>query len=191
MSISKDLIHNSFIASIDLFLDLQDWAGWIDDTATLIVKALKSGHKLVLFGNGGSAADAQHIATELVGGFRDHARDSYAAIALSTDTSALTAIGNDYSFDLVFQRQVQALVNPGDVVIAISTSGNSKNVLEGAKQAKKCGALVIGFTGRTGGQLREVCDTSLCVPSSDTPKIQEAHITVGHILAELIEQGMK
>lgn len=191
MKNGKDLIYNSLIASVDLFLDLRDFAGWIDDIATVITTALKDGHKLVLFGNGGSAADAQHIATELIGGFREHSRPSYPAIALTTDTSALTAIGNDYSFEHVFERQVQALVQPGDVVIALSTSGNSKNVLAGAKQAKKNGGIVVGFTGATGGELRKVADVCLCVPSSDTPKIQEAHITVGHILAELIEEGMK
>jgi D-sedoheptulose 7-phosphate isomerase len=109
---------------------------------------------------------------------------------LTTDTSALTAIGNDYNFDDVFSRQVQAMVNPGDVVIAISTSGNSKNILKGAQEARARRATVVGFTGATGGKLKEICDLCLCVPSTDTPRIQEAHITVGHILCAIVEQAV-
>ena len=162
----------------------------IEKIADVLVRAYRRGNKMVLFGNGGSAADAQHLATELMGGFTNHSRKSLPALALTTDTSALTAIGNDYSFDEVFARQVQAMVNPGDVVIAISTSGNSKNVLLGAVEAKTRKATVVGFTGAAGGKLKAECDICLCVPSSDTPRIQEAHITVGHIVCAIVEQAV-
>jgi D-sedoheptulose 7-phosphate isomerase len=158
--------------------------------AKILVDAYKKGKKMVLFGNGGSAADAQHLATELLGGFTIHERKSLPAIALTTDTSALTAIANDFSYEQIFSRQVEAMVEPGDVVIAITTSGNSKNVLEGAKAARARKATVVGFTGATGGQLKNLCDLCLCVPSTNTPKIQEAHITVGHILCAIVEQAL-
>ncbi len=160
----------------------------IRQIAKVLVDAYKKGGKMVLFGNGGSAADAQHLATELLGGFTIHKRASLPALALTTDTSALTAIGNDFSFDDVFARQVEAMVNPGDVVIAISTSGNSENVLRGAKAAKIRKATVVGFSGESGGKLKALCDICLCVPSANTPRIQEAHITVGHILCATVEQ---
>lgn len=160
----------------------------IQKIARVLVDAYKKGGKMVLFGNGGSAADAQHLATELLGGFTIHKRASLPALALTTDTSALTAIGNDFSFEDVFARQVEAMVNPGDVVIALSTSGNSENVLRGAKAAKARKATVVGFTGETGGKLKGQCDICLCVPSTSTPRIQEAHITVGHILCAIVEQ---
>lgn len=156
----------------------------------LLITAYKKGNKMVLFGNGGSAADAQHIATELLGGFNDHSRPSYPALALTTDTSALTAIGNDFSFEEIFSRQVQSMVNSGDVVIAISTSGNSANVIRGAQMAKKRGATVIGFTGESGGKLKNESDVCLCIPSSNTPRIQEAHITIGHIITAAIEEEL-
>jgi D-sedoheptulose 7-phosphate isomerase len=160
----------------------------IKKIARVLVEAYKKGNKMVLFGNGGSAADAQHIATELLGGFTIHKRASLPALALTTDTSALTAIGNDFSFEDVFARQVEAMVNAGDVVIAISTSGNSENVLRGAKAGKARKATVVGFTGESGGKLKGECDLCLQVPSDSTPRIQEAHITVGHILCAIVEQ---
>lgn len=162
----------------------------IREIARVLVAAYKNGKKMVLFGNGGSAADSQHLATELLGGFTIHERKSLPAIALTTDTSALTAIGNDFSYEQVFSRQVEAMVEPGDVVIAISTSGNSKNVIEGAKMARQKKAVVVGFTGQTGGKLKAECDHCLCVPSVSTPRIQEAHITVGHILCAIVEQAL-
>lgn len=153
-----------------------------------IVKAYRHGHKVVLFGNGGSAADAQHIAAEFVGKFRFD-RPSLPAIALSANTSAVTAIANDFSYDTVFERGVDALVEPGDVAIAISTSGKSPNVLAGAEAAKRRGATTIALCG-SGGSLAGRCAIALAVPSSDTPRVQEVHITVGHIICELAEEEL-
>lgn len=183
--ISKILLETSGVLA-----EMAKDTSTIEKIADVLVKAYRRGNKMVLFGNGGSAADAQHLATELLGGFTNHSRKSLPALALTTDTSALTAIGNDYNFDDVFARQVQAMVNPGDVVIAISTSGNSKNVLRGIAMARTRKASVIGFTGATGGKLKPECDVCLCVPSSDTPRIQEAHITVGHIVCAIVEQAV-
>jgi len=160
----------------------------IEKIAEVLVSAYRKGNKMVLFGNGGSAADAQHLATELLGGFTNHSRKSLPALALTTDTSALTAIGNDYNFEEVFSRQVDAMVNAGDVVIAISTSGNSKNILKGALAAKARKATVVAFTGADGGKLKDICDIALRVPSNNTPRVQEAHITVGHIVCAIVEQ---
>jgi len=156
--------------------------------ADLLVDAFKKGNKVLLFGNGGSAADAQHIACELAGKFYLD-RDPLPAIALTTNTSSLTAIGNDYSYEEVFVRQVKALAREGDIAIGISTSGNSPNVLRGIKEAKRFGATTIAFTGR-GGRLKELADYTLSVPSVDTPRIQEVHITAGHIICYLVEQAL-
>ena len=156
--------------------------------ADLLVDAFRKGNKVLLFGNGGSAADAQHIACELAGKFYLD-RAPLPAIALTTNTSALTAIGNDYGYEEVFVRQVKSLVKQGDIVIGISTSGNSPNVLRGIEEAKRFGAITIAFTGR-GGRLKELADYVLSVPSVDTPRIQEAHITAGHIICYLVEQIM-
>lgn len=161
----------------------------IEKAAEILVMAYRSGRKMVLFGNGGSAADAQHLATELVNGFTIHDRPSLPALALTTDTSTLTAIGNDFEFEKVFSRQVESMVSPGDVVIALSTSGNSKNVLRGAEMARRRQAIVIGLTGESGGKLKDLCDVCIRVPSKDTPRIQESHIAVGHILCALIERA--
>lgn len=156
--------------------------------ADLVVDAFRKGNKVLLFGNGGSAADAQHIACELAGKFYLD-RDPLPAIALTTNTSSLTAIGNDYSYEEVFVRQVKSLVKQGDIVIGISTSGNSPNVLRGIEEAKRFGATTIAFTGR-GGRLKELADYVLSIPSVDTPRIQEAHITAGHIICYLVEQAL-
>jgi len=161
----------------------------IDEITRVIVNAYKENKKVILFGNGGSAADAQHIAGELVGKFYLE-RKALAAIALTTNTSELTAIANDYSFNRVFARQVEALVNPGDIAIGITTSGNSLNVIEGIKEAKLRGAVTIGFTGASGGKLKENVDYLLAVPSEDTPHIQESHIMIGHIICYLVEKKL-
>jgi D-sedoheptulose 7-phosphate isomerase len=173
-----------------LLAKMADDTGLIQQVATALVQAYRNGKKMVLFGNGGSAADAQHLATEMIGGFNNHERPSLPALALTTDTSALTAIGNDYAFDQVFARQVNAMVNGGDVVIAISTSGNSRNVIEGARVARAKKAVVVGFTGESGGRLKQECDLCVCVPSRSTARIQEAHITIGHILCAMVEQSL-
>ena len=156
--------------------------------ADLLIDAFKKGNKVLLFGNGGSAADAQHIACELAGKFYLD-RAPLPAIALTTNTSSLTAIGNDYSYDEIFSRQLKALVRRGDIAIGISTSGNSPNVLRGVEEAKHSGATTIAFTGRE-GRLKELADYVLSIPSVDTPRIQEAHITAGHIICYLVEQAL-
>jgi len=164
-----------------------------DDILTLSNKAsqtLQNGNKILLFGNGGSAADAQHIAAELSGRYKKERR-GLAGLALTTDTSALTAIGNDYGYDRVFDRQVEALANKGDMLIGISTSGNSKNVINALKLAKEIGCTTYGFTGRDGGGMNEVCDLNLVVPSDDTPRIQEMHIMIGHIMCTIIDEQIK
>lgn len=159
----------------------------IAQAAEWIVEAYRNGGKLILFGNGGSAGDAQHIAAELVGRF-ERERRALPAIALTTNSSTLTAIGNDYGYDKIFSRQVEAWAQPADVVIGISTSGNSPNVLEGIAAAKSKGAKTIGLTGEKGGKLASQADLCLKVPSSNTARIQESHIMIGHLLCLLLEQ---
>ena len=155
--------------------------------AEQIARALAAGGKLILFGNGGSAADAQHIAAEFVVRLREH-RAPLAAVALTVNTSVLTATGNDFGFEHVFARQVEALARPGDVILALSTSGASPNVLFAAEAGHQRGAWVAGLTGESGGALRKRCDVLINVPSQDSQRIQEAHITVGHILCALVER---
>lgn len=157
-------------------------------TVHLCRTALNRGGKIVFFGNGGSAADAQHLAAELVVRYRQE-RPAMAAIALTTDSSILTACANDYSYDHIFTRQVEALVRPEDAVIGISTSGNSPNVLAGLEAARRLGAVTIGFTGRDGGKMPSLCDALLVVPSDVTARIQEMHIMIGHALCDLLEQA--
>lgn len=161
----------------------------ISEIATISVDALRDGHSLYLMGNGGSAADAQHISGELVGRFKKD-RKALPALALTTNTSVLTAISNDYGYDLSFERQVDAFVKNGDVVFGLSTSGNSANIINAIKSAKKRGAKTIGFTGKDGGKLKDYVDVCLMVPSSETPRIQECHITVGHIICSIIEKAL-
>jgi len=168
---------------------LKEQSKIIGKIAERVIECYREGKKVILFGNGGSAADAQHIATELVCRFQKE-RKSLPAIALTTDTSALTAIGNDYGFDRIFSRQVESITEKGDVVIGISTSGNSVNVIEGVKEAKKLGAYTIGFLGATGGKLKNIVDLALCIPSEKTARIQETHITVGHIVCEIVEEEL-
>ncbi|MBB3281194.1 MULTISPECIES: D-sedoheptulose 7-phosphate isomerase [unclassified Roseateles] len=157
--------------------------------ATLMSDTLRAGRKLMLMGNGGSAADCQHLAAEFTGRF-SRERAPLAAVALTTDSSALTCIGNDYGFEQVFSRQVAGLGAPGDCVIGISTSGNSPNVLRGLAQARQLGMTTIGLSGRDGGAMRELCDLCLVVPHSDTARIQEAHIFIGHTWCALVEQAL-
>jgi D-sedoheptulose 7-phosphate isomerase len=165
-----------------LWLVLDD----IANSAKLIIDSLMRGGKVVFLGNGGSAADAQHLAADLVGNFtRD--RQAIPAIALTTDTSILTAVGNDMGFEQVFARQIEALVDQRDAVVAISTSGTSLNVIRAARAAKAKGARVIGLTGCSGGELAAICDVVIRVPSAKTARIQEAHIAIGHAICELVE----
>ncbi len=159
------------------------------EMSKLTVEALKRGRKVIFMGNGGSAADAQHLVAELVSRFRLE-REGMPAIALTVNTSILTAIGNDYGFEYVFERQVAALAQSGDIVVGLSTSGNSPNVLRAIEKARTMGCLTFGFTGRSGGQMPHAVDLCFSAPSDDTPRIQEVHITAGHILCELVEAEM-
>ena len=161
----------------------------IAQIVSVIVRILEAGNKVILFGNGGSAADAQHIAAEFIGRYRSE-RIALPALALTTNTSVLTALGNDYGFEEVFARQIAALGGRGDVAIAISTSGNSLNVLRALEVAKSLGLFTVGLAGRTGGKMRALTDICLCVPSDATPRIQEAHILVGHILSGFAEETL-
>jgi len=161
----------------------------VDAAAKLCVEALKKQKKVLVAGNGGSAADAQHIAAELVSRF-NYDRPGLSSIALTTDTSALTAIGNDYGFERVFARQVEALGQEGDVFIAISTSGNSPNVLMALEAARARKIKTIGLTGKTGGKMVALCDIALKIPSTHTPRVQECHIMLGHIICQIIEDTM-
>ena len=161
----------------------------IEQTASLIVEAYKLGHKTLLAGNGGSAADAQHIAGEFVSRFYFD-RPGLASIALTTDTSILTAIGNDYGYEKLFSRQIQAQGEPGDVFIGISTSGNSINVVEALKTCKEKEVTTIGFSGEKIGVMDQMCDICIKVPSLETPRIQEAHILIGHIICGLVEKEL-
>jgi D-sedoheptulose 7-phosphate isomerase len=162
----------------------------LNQAAELLVSTLKNGHKVLLCGNGGSAADAQHIAAELTGRYKTERR-GLPAIALTTDTSALTAIGNDFGYEKVFSRQVEALANKDDLIIGISTSGNSANVLLALEQAKRIGCTTLGLTGNSGGKMNSLCDINLVVPSNDTPRIQEMHILFGHILCQIVDSQIK
>ena len=157
--------------------------------ASVIIAALRAGNKLLIVGNGGSAADAQHIAAEIVGRYKQD-RPAWTAIALTTDTSALTAIANDYGFEQVFARQVEGLGQRGDVLLALSTSGRSPNILAALRRARECGLVTIGFTGRTGEALGALCDHLLVAPSDDTPVVQQIHLTVAHGICDQIEQTM-
>lgn len=155
-----------------------------------IYSSLAAGGQLLIAGNGGSAADAQHIAAELTGRFLRE-RQPIRAIALHANTSALTAIGNDYGFELVFARELMAHARPGDILLAISTSGNSSNILRAIEAARQCKVTVIGLTGESGGQMRAACDLCVCVPSKSTARIQEMHITIGHAICELLEERLQ
>lgn len=182
-------IRTSIEASIAVKERLREDANLVatlSRVAEVLINAFRAGNKVVLFGNGGSAADAQHIAAEFVGRFAFD-RPPLPALALSVNTSCVTAISNDYGFDLVFSRQIEALAHRGDVAIGISTSGNSLNVLHAMETAKKMGLHTVGMTGSKGNKLREVVGHCICVPSTETPRIQECHILVGHVISELVE----
>lgn len=157
--------------------------------AEMMIAALKQGGKLLWMGNGGSAADAQHICAEFVGRFAFE-RPALPALALSVNTSCVTAIGNDYGFDRVFSRQIEAIGRPGDVAVGISTSGNSPNVLCGLSAAARLGLRTVALTGQSGGKIKSAAEYCVCVPSNETPRIQECHILIGHIIADIVEQAM-
>jgi len=175
------------IAVKELLLRNTEVVSVIAKVSELLVETVDTGNKVLLFGNGGSAADAQHIAAEFVGRFAFD-RPALPALALSVNSSCVTAIGNDYGFDLVFSRQIEALARPGDTAIGISTSGNSSNVLHGLSTAREKGLRTVAFTGCAGGKLKNAADYCICAPSSETPRIQECHILIGHIISELVEE---
>ncbi len=162
-------------------------AGTINEAISMVRTSYQNGGKMLLMGNGGSAGDAQHIAAEFIGRYKKERRP-VAAIALTVDSSILTCIGNDYGYDSVFSRQVEGLAKKEDVVIAISTSGNSENVIRGVEKAREIGAQTIGLLGKQGGILKDKVDLAIVVPSTDTARIQEAHITIGHIICEILDE---
>jgi len=184
----KSIIENEFAEHLKVAQNICSIAGQVEIAAKLCIDCLKNGGKILIFGNGGSAADAQHIAAELVGRYKTE-RQGLAAIALTTDSSALTAIGNDYGYDQIFNRQVEALANKGDVVIGISTGGSSSNVIRGLQAAKELDCKLIGFSGRDGGEMNALCDVNLVIPSEDTPRIQEIHIVIGHTICHLVDNA--
>jgi D-sedoheptulose 7-phosphate isomerase len=175
-------LKQSVLNDVDLLLS-------IEEITELIIKAYRSHKKVLLCGNGGSAADAQHIAAELSGRFYLNRKPLYAE-ALHVNTSYLTATANDFGFDFVYSRLVEAMGNEGDILIAISTSGNSDNVVNALKAAKAKNMITVGLTGKSGGKMNEFSDVLLCIPSTDTPRIQEEHITIGHIVCELVESAL-
>lgn len=182
----KDVLLESIQIKEEL---LRSYVSQIKEMSDFMIEALRKNGKVMLFGNGGSAADAQHIAAELVGRFKKD-RTAMAAIALTTNTSVLTSLANDYGYEVVFAKQVEALGQKNDIAIGISTSGKAKNVALGIKQAKKMGIRTIALTGGDGGEIAKLADTSLAVPSAITARVQEAHITIGHIICELVEQAL-
>ena len=162
----------------------------IDKFANDILKALSLGKKIIFCGNGGSAADSQHIAAELVGRFKKN-RSAIPAIALTTDTSIITAVANDFGYENIFSRQIEALGKAGDILVAISTSGNSKNILNAVHKAKEQNLSILGLTGKSGGALKNLADLCICVPSDEVNHIQEMHITIGHLVCSLVEENIK
>jgi D-sedoheptulose 7-phosphate isomerase len=183
-------VRGSIQASIDvkeLLLTNSEVVSAIARVSEILIDALQKGNKVILFGNGGSAGDAQHIAAEFVGRFAFD-RPALPALALNVNTSCITAIGNDYGFDLVFSRQLEALARSGDVAIGISTSGKSPNIVGAMTTANKMGLRTVGLTGSAGRELESAVENCICVPSSETPRIQECHILIGHIISELVEQ---
>lgn len=175
IQVKEELLHTSI--------------GEIKQIADLMIECLRKGGKVILFGNGGSASDSQHIAAELIGRFKKD-RTAMAAIALTTNSSVLTSLANDYGYEVVFAKQIEALGQKNDIVIGISTSGKAKNVALGIKQAKKNGLKTIALSGGDGGEIAKLADVSLIVSSSITARIQEAHITIGHIICELVEESL-
>ena len=179
-------LQDEHVAHLVMFNALAPLFPAISDVGIAMQHCIKMGGKILLCGNGGSAADAQHIAAEIVGRFKKE-RKGLAAIALTTDTSIITSVGNDYGYDYIFARQIEALCRAEDLVIGITTSGNSANVVSAMQAAKQIGATTVGLTGGTGGKLTEICQHNLIMPSSVTARIQEAHIFVGHCLCEILE----
>jgi D-sedoheptulose 7-phosphate isomerase len=181
------MIEETLEQSSKIIADLHDLSDEIDKTANLIITAINKNRKIIIIGNGGSAADAQHIAAEFLGRYKLK-RKSIPAIALTSNSSTTTAIANDYDFSDIFSRQCESLVSKGDVVIGISTSGNSENVVKGLRTSKKNGGLTIGLLGNKGGKIKNIVDISLIVKATSIPRIQEAHRVIYHIICEIVEE---
>jgi len=185
----KNTILNELNEHLMVFHDSKDdLVEKIKEISILVIEKLNKGNKLIFCGNGGSAADSQHIAAEIVGRFKKE-RKSLPAIAITTDTSIITAIGNDYGYENVFKRQIQAIAKKDDIFFPISTSGNSSNIINAIDAAKKCGCLVIGFSGLTGGEMNSICDLMINVRSNNTARIQEMHILIFHVICQLIDEN--
>ena len=187
MNSINDQIIKIITESSNLILNSSNLSAKIEESVKEIIKCFSTGNKIIIFGNGGSAADAQHIVAEFIGRFQKE-RKSLPAIALTTDSSIITSLANDYSYDVVFSRQCESLVSKGDVILGISTSGNSKNVVEGIKTAKKRGAVTIGLLGGDGGIIKNVVDIPIVVESTDTARIQEVHRVIYHIICGIVEK---
>lgn len=188
----KTYLIEEIVSSIDVkskILEDDILLDTLEEVAYILVNVYKNGNKLLIGGNGGSAADAQHIAGELISRFYFD-RVALPAIALTTDTSIITAIGNDYGYEKLFERQIQANAIEGDAFLAISTSGNSENIIRAVEECKRRGVITIGLSGMTGGELRNKCDYCICIPSDKTPKIQESHIMIEHILCGILEKEL-
>ena len=188
----REYIQTEFsktLATLQSVADDKSIAATVEQVVHACCTALRARNKILLAGNGGSAADAQHLAGELVSRLNFN-RPGLAAFALTTDTSVLTAVGNDYGYDCLFARQLNAVAVRGDIFVAISTSGRSSNILRALEEGRRKGLVTVGFTGNNGGDMPPLCDFCICVPSIETPKIQEGHITVGHIICGLIEREM-
>jgi len=188
MKLNKEWIHETIIDSLNVKSAMSNEC--IDDifkASELMIESIKNGKKILWCGNGGSAADAQHMSAELMGGLRSHTRKPFESIALTTDTSFITAWANDCSFETIFSRQIEGLGSLGDVLIAISTSGNSKNVINAVNKAKEIGFNCVGLTNKSGGEMKEICSVLIKIPSMDTQRVQEGHILVEHILCEIVE----
>jgi len=187
LSSTKDQIKKTMVESSNVILNSINLSEKIEESINEIIKCFKRGNKIIVFGNGGSAADAQHIVAEFIGRFQKE-RKSLPAISLTTDSSIITSLANDYSYNIVFSRQCESLVSKGDVVIGISTSGKSKNVEEGIKAAKKKGAITIGLLGSDGGTIKDFTDISIIVSSINTARIQEVHRVIYHIICDIVEK---
>lgn len=186
MNSINDQIKKTVTESANLILNSVNLSEKIEESINEIIKCFKRGNKIIIFGNGGSAADAQHIVAEFIGRFQKE-RKSLPAISLTTDSSIITSLANDYSYDIVFSRQCESLVSKGDIVMGISTSGKSINVEEGIKTAKKKGAITIGLLGGDGGTIKNVTDIAIIVPSTNTARIQEVHRVIYHIICDVVE----
>ena len=187
MNSINDEIIKTITECSNLILNSRNLSEKIEESINKIIKCFSTGNKIIIFGNGGSAADAQHIVAEFIGRFQKE-RKSLPAIALTTDSSIITSLANDYSYDIVFSRQCESLVSKGDIVIGISTSGKSKNVEEGIKTAKNKGAITIGLLGGDGGTIKNIVDISIVVPSTNTARIQEVHRVIYHIICDVVEK---